>query len=126
MKRLWIGVVLLGILVILGFGTSFGVSQVQRPMEKALQEAGKAALSGRWSEAEVLGRGAKEQWDTWYPFLASVTDHNVLEIIEGQLAELDAWYQKQRAAEYAAACYRIAALTRELADTHSTDWWNLL
>ena len=57
MKRLWFGVALLVILLLLGIGSTLAMEWIHSPIARQLESASEAALAGHWQEARILAAG---------------------------------------------------------------------
>lgn len=126
MKRLWIGVILLGVMlagsiIMLLFSHSF-----YKEFSETLESAADAALSGHWADAEKCSRQAQAQWDRYHRFFASFTDHEPVEEIKLLLSRLELYQNAHLAVDFADICRTLAHLCEAIDESHSLNWWAVL
>ena len=126
MKRLWIGVGLLLLLLALGIGSTVVMEAVHEPISEQLEHASEAALSSHWQEAHILIAGARDRWEDCREFVACIADHAALEEADAQFARLEVLEQAREAVAFASGCAGLAALFDTLADMHDFSLWNLM
>ena len=126
MKRLWIGVGLLLLLLVLGIGSTVVMEAVHEPISEQLERSSEAALSGHWQEAHILVAGAKDRWEQYREFVACIADHEALEEADAQFARLEVLERAQEAVAFATGCAELSALFDTLADMHDLSLWNLM
>ena len=126
MKRMWIGVALLGVLLAVGIGLHFGFDALHRPLARQLEAAGTAALAGNWQEAGAAVEESREKWEQFRCFTAAVADHQPLEEIDGLFARLQVLADRGAVTEFTAECRQLAILADAIADTQGLSWWSLL
>ena len=63
MKRLWIGITILFLLLAVGIGTTVFATRTQKEISQTLAQASEAALEGKWQEAAILSQNAKMEWE---------------------------------------------------------------
>lgn len=126
MKRLWVGVVFLGVLLVAGLGLTAVVSSIQEEISGQMSRAGEEVLAGDWEAAVSLAAAAKTKWDQHRRFVASVADHEPLEQMDTLFAELEIYRHQSIPADYAAVCTHISYLSRAIGESHALKWWNLL
>ena len=68
MKRSWIGLGLLGVLLVAGLLVTWAMVRFHDPIAADLTAAGEQALAGNWVQAEALSQKAADCWEK-YEFL---------------------------------------------------------
>ena len=126
MKRMWIGVALLGVLLAAGIGLHYGFDAMHRPLAAQLEAAGEAAVAGNWQEAVATVEAAREKWEHFRPLTAAVADHEPLEEIDGLFSRLQVLAEGRAVTEFAAECRQLDILADAIADTQGLTWWSLL
>lgn len=126
MKRLWVGVGLLLILLGVGIFTAVAMRCAHEPVSRQLSQAAQAALAEDWGKAEKLSKAAKEQWQQHWRDTASVADHEPMEEIDSLFAELEVYLEQKEAVHFAACCQSLSTLTKAVGEAHTINWWNLM
>lgn len=126
MRRLWIGVALLVVLLIFGLWTAFVMDSIHQPIGTLLEQAASAALQNDWPLASELCQEAKSQWERRWFITAAVADHTPMDEIDGLFARLPILSEERETADFAATCAQLAKLTQAMGNAHSLSWWNLL
>lgn len=125
MKRLWIGVGVLLVLLALGLGSTAVMEGIPGKLAEDMDKASEVAAT-QWEKAKSLADSAREEWDKYEHIIASLTDHEPLEELKGLFSELDIsrlWDDREH---FAAVCARIASLAEAVSESHTPHWWNLL
>lgn len=125
MKRLYIGIVLLVVLLVLGITITIAFAAVHDPLSQQLLQASRVAEDNP-AQAAALAAEAKLQWEQWRRFTAAVSDHEPLEQIDAQFARLAVFARLDQPAEFAATCAEISRLLSAMADSQQIAWWDLL
>ena len=126
MKRLWVGVGMLLVLMGIGVVTAASMRCVHEPVSKLLSQASQAALAEDWEQAEKLSDHAKEQWQQHWHATAALADHEPMEQIDSLFAELAVYLQTKEDVHFAACCQNLSTLTRAVGEAHAINWWNLM
>ena len=126
MKRLWFGVGLLGVMLLLGLVSARGIENWQVPVSEFLTQAADAALSGDLQGAQAAADRAKTHWESRWRATAAISDHAPMDEIDGLFAKLRAYGAAENKTAFAACCRQISSLVEALADAHGLNWWNLL
>ena len=126
MKRERLGIGLLLILLVLGLLVTWRMTTVYEDIADALEDAGILALAGDWEGADRLLRKARLRWEGSWRFSAALTDHEPMEDLDAQLAQLEIYRQQREALAFAALCAQIASQMEDIGDAHDLNWWNLL
>ena len=125
-KRFFGGVGILAVFLILGFLTAGWVGRSNKTVEQALSQAITAVDAGDFSLGTELARLAKETWQAAWKGMATVTDHNPMDEIDGLFAQLDYYARTGAKMEFGACCARIGELVQAISDEHRLTWWNLM
>ena len=125
MKKLWVAVAVLAVLLVLGIVSTIVMEQVHGELSEAL---GQAALLSEtdWETANALADSARAKWEKSSHLIAALADHEPLEELDGLFAELAVYQRHADQRCFAAVCVRIASLAEMLQESHSPYWWNLL
>ena len=126
MKRLWIGILLMAILLGLGIGSTAAMDRIHTPIAQQLEDAAAAALEGHWLEAHILLAGAKSRWEKYWDFVACITDHESMEEADALFARLDILEQAQQTVAFSAGCSELAAKFEAMADMQDFSLRNLV
>lgn len=126
MKRLWIGVGLLVILLAMGLSILFISLHFHRAFSQSLEQAGYAALRGDWAGAEKQAAQSKEQWERYQHFWAAFTDHEPMEQMQNLFSQLALSQDRRLAVEFASACLALVNLSEAIDESHGLHWWSVL
>lgn len=126
MKRLWIGVILLGIMLAGGVAMLLFSHSFYETFSETLEAAAQAALTGQWTEAEQLSGQAGAQWNRHHRFFASFTDHEPIEDVQLLLIKLQLYQNARLSVDFADTCRALAQLCQAIDETHSLNWWSVL
>ena len=126
MRRLWIGVALLGIMLAGSIGMLRFSHHFHEEFSNTLHQAEAAALEGNWTAAEAYREKADLQWQKHHRFLASFTDHEPIEEVETLLTRLQLFCDARDALDFADVCSSLRHLSEAIDESHSIKWWSLL
>ena len=126
MKRIWIGVVLLGALLIGGIGTGEFMERAQTSVARDVQRAGELALQGEWTLAQALVKRGQDRWEEKWPVTAAIADHEPMDEIDALFAQLKTYEKTRDPAAYSALCGHLGSLLEALSQGHRCKWWNLM
>ena len=126
MKRMWIGIVFLLVVLTIGSILTIAFGKLHEPLADTLQQAADAALEADWPKALKLSKNARMRWEKNRHFTAAVADHEPLEEIDQLFGQLQVWEREENKAKFAVTASRLAVLTRAMADSQAITWWNLL
>lgn len=126
MKRLWLGVGLLLVLLAAGITVTLVMDNLHTPISQKMAQAADAARADDFEKANMLIEQAKNDWDRCRNFSAAVADHEPMEQIDGLFAAAQLYGALHDNEDCAATCARVAALTHAMGDSHGFSWWNLL
>lgn len=126
MKRLWLGVAILLVVLMVGTGLSIAFSRLHTPISETLNEAGRAALAEDWEKATALANAAGADWEKIRHFTAAVAEHTPLEEMDSLFARLEVLCRARETAEFSAVCAELSILATTMGQSQSIVWWNLL
>ena len=126
MKRIWIGIILLALLLGTGFWISNFMNQAHTPIAQDIRQAGNLALEERWSTAQAFSKRGQARWEKKWPVTAAIADHEPMEEIDALFAQLDAYAKTEDKVAYSALCAHLASLLEAVSQSHSLKWWNLM
>lgn len=126
MKRFWIGVGLLVVLLAAGIWIMVASDRVHAPISGLLEEAARESLAGDLAAGQALAQQAEDQWQQHWKAVASGGDHNPMDEIDGLFAQARAYGLAGQAADFGACCARLAELVEAMGESHSLSWWNFL
>ncbi len=126
MRRLWLGLGILAVLLALCIGVTVSMEGIHNPIAEDLLQAAEAAQAGDWNTANALAASARTRWKKYWCFTAAVADHTPMDELDGLFAELEIYGQEQEMPHFAATCAHLHQLSRAMADSHTPSWWNLI
>ena len=126
MTRGWIGLGLLVALLIGGLLVTEDMGRTHREISEELELAARAAAAGNWEEASETAEEAYEDWQKKWHFSAAFADHEPMEEIDAQFAQLWPYLAKRDWVSFSAACRQLARQVEAIGDAHGLNWWNLL
>ncbi len=126
MKRLWIGIVILALLLAGGYLIRTALISIHTPIALDLEQAAEAALREDWATALRLARVATDRWNRYHRFTAAFADHNPMDELDGLFAQLPVYAQQRENPHFSATCKQLSFLATAIAESHRLSWWNLL
>lgn len=126
MKRLWIGITILSLLLTIGIGTTVFATRTQSDISQKLNLASEAALEGKWQEARNLSQAAKEKWESYRNATAAIADHEPMEEIDDLFSQMDVYWITQQQIPFSICCASLSVLTEAIGEAHAINWWSLL
>ena len=126
MKRLWFGVALLILLLVLGCTVTAYAARTQDAVCSRLRQAHAAAGENLWEAAADYCRQAEEIWKQQQHLLAAIADHEPMEEVEALFCQLKIYLGTEDPAAFAAACTNLEVFVRAIGEAHSISWWNIL
>lgn len=126
MKRLWIG---LSILVVLLAGCCLihtALARIHDPIATDLEQAAAAALIEDWATARDLALHATTRWEKFHRFTAAFADHTPMDELDSLFAELRIYAGTRENPHFSATCTHLSFLATSIAESHRLSWWNLL
>ena len=126
MKRLWIGVGFLIVMLAIAIALSVLFDRIHTPLSGDMEEAAASAMAQDWEKATALTQQARADWMAYRELIAAVADHEPLEKMEYLLDQLQVYAQLRRTADFAATCVELSALAEAMLESQSLIWWNFL
>ena len=126
MKRCWIGIALLLVLLAAGLGTTWYMEELHEEIAEQAEAAGQLALVEDWEGADRLSRRVRESWQRHRRLSAALTDHAALEEIDSLLAQLEIYRTQREKLSFAALCAQLESRLEDLGDAQDLNWWNVL
>ncbi len=126
MKRCWIGLGLLLLLLAAGALSTWRMGSFQKPIIAQVEASQTLAGQGDWDGAEAAVQSAQAQWEQGWGLSAALTDHAPMEQIDVLFAQLQVYAHARETAEYQALCAQVAVQLESMGDAHVPTWWNLL
>lgn len=126
MKRLYIGILVLLLLLAAGLLTAFFTSRIYAPITSLLDEAVEKATDGDFATAVRQAEKAKNLWDACKNATATVADHTPMEEIDHLFAEMEIYARMEEIPHFAACCAQLSAMVNNMGDAHKLNLWNLL
>lgn len=126
MKRCWLGVGILLVLLLASLWVTAAMGDIHEPISVTMKSAGEAALAGDWERAEALATDARTIWYQNRPFTASVADHAPMDEIDALFARLSVAAGQGDASAFSDICARLNVLLHAMAEGHQALWWNVL
>ena len=124
MRRLWIGVGFLIVMLAVAIVLTVLFDRIHTPLAEDLQEAAQLAMAQDWEKATALTQRARADWKRYREFIAAVADHEPLEKMEYLLDQLQVYAKLHRTADFSATCVELAALADAMLESQSLTWWN--
>lgn len=126
MKRLWIGILILVILLCGSFAISVAMTNIHVPIASDLELAAQKALDDDWPTALTLVEKANHRWEKYHSFIAAFADHTPMDEIDTLLEELEIYAQSRENPHFSATCAHLYFMATAMAESHLLSWWNLL
>jgi hypothetical protein len=126
MRRLWISVGFLAVMLVLAILLTFLFDRIDTPLAEDLQQASQLAMAQDWEKATALAKQTRAEWKQYRKFIAAVADHEPLEKMEYLLDQLLVYADLRRTADFSAVCVELAALADAMLESQSLTWWNFL
>lgn len=126
MRRFWIGVGLLAVLLAAGMWTGSRMRRTHMPCVADLENAAACAMAEDWTAAGALSGRAKEGWQNSWHLSASMANHQRMDEIDALFEELEIYRAREETSAYCAGCMYLAELLRDLGESFRLSWWNLL
>jgi len=126
MKRLWLGVSFLVLLLVFGIWQTVSISRIHSGLSQTLSDAALAARRQDWAAADTLSQNAQDQWERYRRITASFADHEPLEETEQLFAELQLCKELSLEENYAVVCSKLSQICKAIAESFQISWWNVL
>ena len=126
MKRSWIGLLLLLVLLAVGLLSAWAMEEVHEPVSEHLEEASEAALAGQWGKAAFLVAAAQRNWENWKLLRTALADHGPSEEIEALFAVLEVYGTAREEVAFSALCREMAEKIEAIGEAHGLVPENIL
>ena len=126
MKRLWIGVVFLIVILAVAIFLTVLFDRIHTPLSEDLLQASALAMAEDWEKATALAQKARAEWEQYRDVIAAVADHEPLERMEYLLKQLDVFAGLRHREDFSATCVELASLADAMLESQSLTWWNFL
>ena len=126
MVRGWLGVGILVLFLVLGFGISVAMDNAHLPTCDLLMQAAEKTLSGEFESAVALGMEAKARWERQWNGTATVADHSPMDDVDALFGEMEIYAKTGEQPHFAACCKELSQRLRAVAEAHRFSWWNVL
>ena len=126
MKRMWLGVGLLVLFLVLGLWGSHAMAKFLDPLSEKLKTAETLAVEGDLDAALALAKEARKDWEKQWHYVAILADHNPMDEIDGHFESLIAYGKAGHNTDFAALCGELSSWVKATADAHRLNWWNLV
>ena len=126
MNRLWLGVGILVLLLVLGIWVTAAIGSTHDGISALLSEAAQASTAGEWEQANSRFQQAKQQWQQLRPWTAAITDHGPMEEIDRFFSQTEVYLQMEYLADFRVGCQALAVLTQAIGEAQDFTWWSLL
>lgn len=126
MKRLWIGIGVLLVLLIFCCVTAWALGSLHQDLADLLDQAALLVQSGQMKDAEQTIAQAQALWEKHHHLAAAFADHEPLEQIDSLFARLKVYCKAEDGTEIAAACVELSSISRDVAESHGLAWWSVL
>lgn len=126
MKRLWLGLLILVLLLAGSILIQMLLYKVHRSIAQDLEQAALSALVQDWQASISLARTALSRWQRWHHFTAAFADHTPMDELDGLFSQLPVYAQNREDPHFAATCKELSFLANAMAESHRLSWWNFL
>ncbi len=126
MRRLWIGVAFLAVLLVGSVFLLVFSGRFYRDFAAALEEAADFAMEENWVSATEKARKCQEKWEKNQHFLAAFTDHEPVEQVQLLFSQLTLYGEKRMSVEFASVCQQLRHCAEAIDESHSLKWWTVL
>ncbi len=126
MRRLWLGIGILAVLLALSWGVAGAMEKIHTPIAQSLSQAAEAADREDWAQAQTLAEAAKTRWERYWKFTAMVADHTPMDELDGQFEELMVFLEAREHPHFSVTARHLTALAQAMADSQTPTWWNVL
>ena len=124
MKRSIFGGLLLLVLLLGSLGAAALMENLHSPISELLEQAADLAAED-FPGAVALVRQAKAAWEEAEPLSACFADHNPMEEMNQEFAQLEVFAREEEPLAFAAACGSLAEKMQAMGDAHSLQWRNI-
>ena len=126
MKRLWLGVIFLLLLLIAGIWQTIALSEIHGSLSENFSAAASAAAEHNWEKADAFAEKACVQWGKHRRISAAFTDHEPLEQMESLISELQTCAKFSLREDFALICIRLSQIAQAIGESFQLTWWSIL
>ena len=126
MKRIWIAITALVIIVGLCIGEIIWISNVTDNIKTQMDSVNELVSDGNIEEAKSLSEEILDEWDNIHNKLAVFIDHNSLEGIDQSMDVIDTCLVTNNIPQFYIEVAKIDALLEDLTDTEMPSLYNIL
>lgn len=126
MKRFWIGLSILILLLAGGIGAMVSMDKAMSQVTDHLRRAQQAAAAGDLEQAERWAQDAQQSWGKSRPLAACLAEHGPLELVDQGFSELEAWAGAGDCAQYEALCHILEHQVQALVEEETPRYYNIL
>lgn len=126
MKRFWIGLVILAVLLAGSCLIHTALVRIHDPIADDLKLSAAAALTEDWDTALDLAHHAAVRWEQYHRFTAAFADHTPMDELDSLFAELKIYARQRENPHFSATCTHLSYMASSIAESHRLSWWNLL
>ncbi len=126
MKRLWLGLGILALLLAVSSTVFIAMDRIHSPIAQTLSQAADAAEAEDWENASALAEAARARWERYRHFTAMVADHTPMDELDGLFQELTIYAQAEENPHFSATAQHLSALAAGMAESQKPCWWNVL
>ncbi len=125
MKRLWLGVGVLIVLLGVGIWAMEYAQKMHGQLSEVLEEASRAAMVGDWQQVTEKEAQARKKWEKGWGITAALSDHTELDEIDAGFARLEVYCRDRHGTDFAAESAALARQVAALGEGHRLSWQNL-
>lgn len=126
MKRLWIGMLAVAVLLAGGILASLKLASVHKNLSGQLEAAATAAEAEDMEKAHTLLINAEQYWNKHRAFSAAFSDHEPIEELDMLFSQAQICKNLNLTAQYALVCSQLSHVCAAIAEAMELTWWNLL
>ncbi len=122
MRKLWLGLSILGVLLILCIGELSILNRQNCQITALLEQAFHADME----EAETISLRAKQCWEKSVSFIDTVMSHEETDEIRREFSDLLIFAREKSREDYLASCGRLLVMIQHLTEMERPLWQNIL
>lgn len=126
MKRIWIAITALVIIVGLCIGEIIWISNITNNIKTQIDSVSQLVSDGNIEDAVSLSEEILDEWDNKHNKLAVFIDHNSLEGIDQSMDVIDTCLVTNNIPQFYIEVAKIDALLEDLTDTEMPSLYNIL
>lgn len=126
MKRSWIGLGLLLVLLAASLLVTWAMDRIHTPIAEMLRQAAESTALADWDSADQYFQAAKGDWEHQEHFRACLADHSPVEEIDALFAQLSVYRSAREEVAFAAGCMELSEKVAAVGEAHGLVWWNIL